>query len=158
MDQQPYPPYQPPSPPPRSNPAAITTVLAVLGIMFVVMIIGIVFAFKSGSNMGKTASPVAVAFLTDLSAHNYTAAHALLAPGAQQSTTIKEMKNLQQYVDNQYGKLVSLGQPAWYVGNFNGQTTVQLTFNATFSSRRSRVQVVLVPSSGGYGVTSWHYN
>jgi len=148
--------YMNPSPPRRS--VAVPIVLGILGLLLVAAVVGGIFAFKAGKTMTTAAGSVATAFIDDLEAHNWTAARGLVAPQELPQISVKDIKDLQQYVDNHYGKLDSMGTPGWFVNNNNGVTSVQLQYPATFAKGKATVQVVLTDTPAGYRVVGWHIN
>ena len=149
-------PYMAPQPQRRS--AAVPIILGIVGLLVLAGIVAGVFAFRAGQRMTVAAGGVATAFINDLEAHNWSAARGLVAPQALPVATVKDMKDLQGYVDNHYGKLSSLGTAGWYVNNTNGVTNVQLTYPARYASGSGSIQVVLTNTPAGYRVVGWHYN
>jgi hypothetical protein len=148
-------PYMPPAP--RRSPT-VAIVLSLVAIVVLGIIVAVVFGYRAGTKMTAAAGLVGTQFINDLGQHNWKAARELVAPAALPVTSVKDMKDIQTYVDNHYGKLTNLGTPAWFVNNYNGVTSVQLQYPATYVNGKGAILVVLTDTSGGYKVMSWRYN
>jgi len=64
---------------------------------------------------------------------------------------------MEMLVEKHHGAFVNHGQPQWYVQNWNGQTSVRLTYPAQFTKSNSTVSLVLVKTDLGYQVYEAHY-
>lgn len=106
--------YGAPAPPRGKNPLLI--VLGVCGGCVLLVIIGVVVMGAIGVNMLKGVTSGAMdmvknmpAFLSDLKAHDYTSAEALVDPAAQDKLTADKLKSMEESMEKKLGPMESFG-------------------------------------------------
>jgi hypothetical protein len=134
-----------------------TVILGIAGILLVAIIWGAIVAVRAGARATRDATSVANSFLMDLRLHNYSAAQALVAPQILANATISRMSRLQQFIEQQNGKLVGVTKTSWYVSSYNGQTSVQLRYRADYAHQQGTISVTLIATPQGYRVYAWNY-
>ncbi len=156
-----YPPMNPYPPgmaaPPQKSNTVLFIVLAGAGLLVLLAIVGIALAFKSGMNTSSEAVIVGNKFIDAMGQHNFPASSALLSPQTQGRIPATELRDMETLLERQHGAFVSHGPPAWFVQNYNGQTSVRLTYQAQFTRGTSPIMLVMVKGDHGYEVNDCHY-
>lgn len=151
-------------PPPASNPPAkklfptVWIVLGVVGLLLALAIVGGIHAFKSVSTGSSEAIAVGNRFIDSMERHDYQTAHSLFTASVQAATPPGNLKDMETLLEKQHGTYVSHGQPEWNIQNWNGQTSVRLSYPVKFTQGTRAVPMVLVQTNRGYQVYEAHYD
>ncbi len=150
-------------PPPLMHPPAkkafpvAAVVLGVFGLLVVLAVVGGINAFHSAQEGSAEAIAVGDSFIDNMGQHNFAAARSLFTPQVQASTPAGNLKDIETLVEKHHGAFVNHGKPQWFVQNWNGQTSVRLTYPAQFTRTNSTVSMTLVETSQGYQVYDARY-
>ena len=138
--------------PPRKPSRVLPIVLGVAALLIALIALGVVSAVRSLSGTSSAATAVANSFVAAIGAHDFRGASALCAPQEQAHMSPSALKGLEALVEQTQGSYVSAGVPAWYVQNWNGQTSVRLTYRARYANGAETITVVMVNTADGYRV------
>lgn len=144
-------------PPPKKSPPIVPIVLGVFALLAVLAVVGGIRAFHAVQEDSAGAIAVGNSFVDNMGQHNYTDARSLLTPQVQAKTPAGSLEDLETLTEKHHGAFVNHGQPQWSVQNWNGQTSVRLTYPAQFTKSDSTVSMVVVETGGDYRVYGVHY-
>lgn len=154
-------PGQPPSamyPPPKKPFPVVPLVLGIVGLLIALAVLGGIKGFRAMKENSSEAITVGNSFIDAMGQHQYSAARSLFTPDVQTRTPADDLKDMETLVEKHHGAFVHHGQPQWFVQNYNGQTSVRLTYPAQFTKSPSTVSFVLVKTGSGYQVYAAHYD
>lgn len=144
-------------PPPKKRVPIGLIILGVVGLLGVLAVLGGIRAFQAVKGNSAEAITVGDSFIDNMGKHNYPAARSLFTPQVQATTPADTLKDMETLVEKHHGAFVNHGQPQWYVQNWNGQTSVRLTYPAQFAKSNSTVSMILVKNGNDYQVYEAHY-
>lgn len=149
------PPMIPPSPK-KAAPVALI-VLGVFALLVVLAVAGGVRAFHAAQEDSEAAIVVGDSCMGNMGQHEYQNARALMTPQMRARTTTESLEDGESLTEKYHGAFLNHGEPQWNVQNFNGRTSVQLTYPAQFSKSDSPVSLVMVDGGDGYQVYAVRY-
>ena len=157
---QPPPAYSPLAgyPPPKKGFPVVPVILGVVGLLIVLGVAGGVTAFRSAQKGSSAAVLIGNSFVDNMGQHNYSAARSLFTPAVQSHTPAGSLEDVEALAEKHHGAFVNHGQPQWFIQNWNGQTSVRLTYPVQFTKETSRVTLTLVETDEGYQVYDAHYD
>lgn len=144
-------------PPPKKPAPVVLIVLGILALLVVLAVAGGVRAFRAVQEDSEAAIVVGDSFVDNMGQHEYQNARALMTPPMQARTTAATLEDAEALTEKRHGAFLNHGKPQWNVQNFNGRTSVQLTYPAQFSKSDSAISLVLVDTGAGYQVYAAHY-
>ena len=145
------------APPPKKTSYIGIIILGAIGLLIALAILGGIKVFHAAQSGSTAAIAVGNSFLDSVGKHNYTAAHALMTLPVQAKTPVSNIQDIEMLVEKHHGTYVSHGQPAWFIQNYNGQTSVRLTYPAQYTKSNSTVSMVVVQTDKGYQVYDTNY-
>ena len=145
--------------PPSKKPFPIAlVVLGIVSLLLALAIIGGIHAFKSVTQGSSEAIAAGNRFVDSMGQHNYQAAESMFTPQTQARTPAGSLKDVETLVEKHHGAYVSHGEPQWSIQNWNGQTSVRLTYMVKFAKGDNTVSMTLVQTDKSYQVYDAHYD
>ena len=151
---------QPPtmySPPRKPFPVG-AVVLSVMGLLFFLAFVVGIKVFHAAKENTSEAIAVGNSFIDNMGLHNYQAAYALYTPEAQAKSPLSVGADYEKLAEKYHVAFVNHGVPAWFINNYNGQTSVRLTYPVQFTKSTATVTVTLIKTDAGYQVYSSRYD
>lgn len=150
---------QPPMmyPPPKKSVPIVPIILGIAALLIVLAVVGGIRGVQAVKDNSAEAIVVGNSFIDNMGQHDYTAAHSLLTPPGQAKTPADNLADMETLVEKHHGGFINHGQPQWNVQNWNGQTSVRLSYPAQFTKSYSTVSMTLVKTEVGYQVYGVHY-
>ena len=155
-----YPGGQPPPmmyPPSKKSFPVAPIILGVVALLGVLAVIGGIRAFHAVKEDSAGAIAVGNSFIDNMGQHDYAGARSLFTPQVQGKTSADDLKDVETLTEKHHGAFIAHGQPQWNVQNWNGQTSIRLTYSAQFTKSDSTVSMVVVESDGDFRVYEAHY-
>ncbi len=146
------------STPPRKAFPVATMILGVVTLLIVLAVLGGIKVFHAAQSGSAEATAAGNTFVDSIGRHNYPAARALMTPQVQAKTSAGDLKDLETLVEKHHGTYVAHGQPQWFIQNYNGQTSVRLTYPAQYTKSSTTISLVLLQTGKGYQVYDAHYD
>ncbi|MGI4790265.1 MAG: hypothetical protein ACRYFS_15615 [Janthinobacterium lividum] len=144
-------------PPPKKAFPVAFVVLGVAALLIMLAIFGGIKVFHAAQAGSSEAITVGNRFIDAMGKHNYQAAYSLFTPQVQEKMSMDDLKDMEALVEKHHGTFLSPGKPQWFIQNYNGQTSVRLTYPAQFTKSSSSVSMTLVQTDKGYQVYSANY-
>lgn len=147
--------------PPKKKIPVVPIVSGVLGCgcLLIVLVVAVgIKAFHTVQAGTSEATVVGNSFIDAMGHHKYAVAYSLFSLEAKSSVSADDLRDMETLVEKKHGAFVGRGQPQWYMQNWNGQTSVLLTYRAQFAKAPDTATLTLVPTKKGCRVFSAHYN
>ena len=144
-------------PPPKKSAPIVPIILGIAALLIVLAVVGGIRGVQAVKDSSAEAIVVGNSFIDNMGQHDWAAAHSLLTPPGQAKAPADSLEDMEMLVEKHHGAFVNHGQPQRYVQNWNGQTSVRLTYPAQFTKSNSTVSLVLVKTDLGYQVYEAHY-
>ena len=145
--------------PAPKKPFPIAAVILTFAVLLILLaIVGGIKAFHAAKSGSAAAIAVGNSFIDDLGRHNYSAAQALFTPQLQAKTPAGTLQDVETWVEKHHGAYVEHGQPQWFIQNYNGQTSVRLSYPAQYSKSSSTVSLIVMQTDKGYQISDAHYD
>ena len=144
-------------PPPKKSAPIVPIILGIAALLIVLAVVGGIRGVQAVKDNFVKAIAVGNSFIDNRGQHDWAAAHSLLTPPGQAKAPADSLEDMEMLVEKHHGAFVNHGQPQRYVQNWNGQTSVRLTYSAQCTRSDSAVSVVLVKTEAGYQVYAAHH-
>ena len=144
-------------PPSKKSAPIVPIILGIAALLIVLAVGGGIHGVQAVKDNFVKAIAVSNSFIDNMGQHDWAAAHLLLIPPGQAKAPADSLEDMEMLVEKHHGAFVNHGQPQWCVQNWNGQTSVRLTYPAQFTKSNSTVSLVLVKTDLGYQVYEAHY-
>ena len=146
-----------PYPPPKKTPLVVFIILGVFALLAALAVGGGIRAFHAVKEDSAGAIAVGNSFIDNMGQHNFADARTLFTPQVQGKTSADDLKDVETLTEKHHGAFIAHGQPQWSVQNWNGQTSVRLTYPAQFTKSDSTISMVVVETGGDFRVYEAHY-
>lgn len=143
--------------PKKPFPTALV-VLSIVGLFIALAVVGSIKIFHAAQSGSAAAIAAGNKFIEDIGQHRFSAARALMTAEIQAKTPASTLQDVETLVEKHHGACVAHGQPQWFIQNYNGQTSVRLSYPVQFSKSTSPVSMIVVPTNNGYRVYGTHYD
>ncbi len=134
--------------------------LILLGVAAVLalLIVGALSAFHAASGTAAQAIAVSDRFVDAMGAHDYQGANALIVPEGQAKASPLFLYRMESLMESSDGAYVSHGTPQWFVQNYNGQTSVRLTYPVQYAHGSGHALLTVVNAGDGYRINQCNFS